>query len=587
MRLSEAFEIAARRPPQAARSWDLQLVCGFTPLHLETFVRARSRLRFPHDDLRIRTGLYGDLDGNLARAGESGSGGAIVVVEWSDLDPRLGLRSAAAWNARLPDDVLQQLREQTRRFEARLAACGGFPVAVAPPTLPLPPLTHFPPAQASPFEVQARAIVDGFLARISGLPRVCVVSDSQLAKRSPFSQRHDIALDLHTGFPYTLQHADALAELCLECLFPGEPKKALITDLDDTLWRGILGDAGADGVSWSIESRSQAHALYQNLLASLAESGVLIAVASKNDPTLVREAFQRPDILLKESQVWPIEAGWGPKSEAVQRILKAWNIGADSVVFVDDSAMELAEVGEKFPQVDCLRFPGHDPAAVVELLHTLRSLFGRAEVRPEDRLRLDSLRASATLEQGLAAELPGDFLERLGARLVLDFSRSPGDGRSLELVNKTNQFNLNGRRYSEAEWESYLQEPGAFLITAAYEDRFGPLGRIAVLAGRAHAGEVQVDTWAMSCRAFSRHIEFQMLLQLFRRFGPSRIRLAFAPTQRNGPLIDFLRRFVAGALPEGGLELSVAVFEQSCPTLFQEVIDNWTTSEISSRNACR
>ncbi len=584
MRLSEALQIGSRRPPQAARSWDIQLVCGFTPLHLETFVGARARLRFPHDDPRIRTGLYGDLEGNLTRAGEAGPGGVMVVFEWSDLDPRLGLRSAAAWHARLPDDVLVQLREQTRRIEARLGALGACPVAVAGPGLPLPALTPFPPAQASPFELEARAIVDGFLDRISGLPRVRVVSDSQLARRSPLWQRHDLPLELQAGFPYSLQHADALADLCLQCLFPAQPKKALITDLDDTLWRGILGDAGADGVSWSIESHSQVHTLYQQLLGSLAASGVLIAVASKNDPALVQEAFQRPDILLQESQVWPIEAGWGPKSEAVQRILKAWNIGADTVVFVDDSPMELAEVGEKFPQVECVRFPAHDPAAVVELLNTLRTLFGRVEVRPEDRLRLESLRAS---EQGPAPEVPGGFLERLGARLALDFSGVPGDGRALELVNKTNQFNLNGRRYSEAEWESYLQHPGAFLVTAAYEDRFGPLGRIAVLAGGTDGGDIRVDTWAMSCRAFSRHIEFQMLRQLYRRFGASRIRFAFAPTPRNGPLAEFLSRFVAGALPEDGLDLSLDVFEQSCPTLFQEVTDNWTTSEISSRNACR
>lgn len=588
MRLSEALQISRKPPPEAARSWALHLVCGFTPLHLETFILARARLRFPRENVRVLTGLFGDLEGNLTRARDSGGEGAIVVIEWSDLDRRLGLRSAAGWSAQVLDDLSLQLQESCRRLETRLAECrGSLPVAVAAPTLTLPPLTHFPPAQASPFEVQARSTVSEFLTRICSPRGVKVVSDSELAARSPFLQRHDVGLDLHTGFPYAIQHADVLAELCVECLFPKEPKKALITDLDDTLWRGILGDVGVDRVSWDLENRSQAHALYQQLLASLAESGILIAVVSKNDPALVREAFQRPDILLKASQAWPIEAGWGPKSEAVQRVLEAWNIGADGVVIVDDSPMELAEVAERFPEIDCLRFPSHDPAAIVGLIHALRSRFGRTEVREEDRLRLGSLRASATLEQARTAEVSPDFLERLGARLVLSFSEAPGDGRALELVNKTNQFNLNGRRYSEGEWRSYFQEPGAFLMTAAYEDRFGPLGRIAALAGRAQAGNVRVEVWVMSCRAFSRHIEFQMLRQLFGRFGVSRIQFAFAPTQRNDPLKEFFRRFVSYSLPEDGLDLPIAAFEHGCPALFHEVIDNWTTSETSLRNAFR
>ena len=145
--------------------------------------------------------------------------------------------------------------------------------------------------------------------------------------------------------------------LSVQCLFPAPPKKGIITDLDQTLWKGILGDAGVDGISWSLDGKSQAHALYQQVLASLADSGVLVAIASKNDPDLVEAALQRPDILLPPSQIFPMEVGWGVKSDAVGRILETWNIGADSVVFVDDSPMELAEVAEKYPGIECLRFP--------------------------------------------------------------------------------------------------------------------------------------------------------------------------------------------------------------------------------------
>ena len=138
---------------------------------------------------------------------------------------------------------------------------------------------------------------------------------------------------------------------------PRPAKKGLITDLDDTLWRGLLGEEGVAGISWDLDRHSHIHALYQQTLRALAESGVLIAVASKNDPALVTEALARRDLLLPKDCLFPIEVNWKAKSQSVYRILEAWNINADAVVFVDDSPIELAEVQSLFPAIKCLRFP--------------------------------------------------------------------------------------------------------------------------------------------------------------------------------------------------------------------------------------
>src|SRR5258708_4721571 len=251
-----------------------------------------------------------------------------------------------------------------------------MPVAVLATTLPIPPLTHLPPVQASAFELQLQCAKVHFLCRICSLPGIRLVSDSALVLRSPQTQRHDVKMELHAGFPYTIAHASASAELLVSCLFPAVPKKGLITDLDDTLWKGILGDVGVGALSWSLEDRSQAHAIYQQLIASLAESGVLVAVASKNDPDLVREAFAQPRLLLNEARVFPMEVNWGAKSESVGRILRAWNIGADSVVYVDDSPMELAEVAEQHPGIECIRCPAEDTSGIGEVGHSLRLVFG-------------------------------------------------------------------------------------------------------------------------------------------------------------------------------------------------------------------
>ena len=577
------MQINQRPVPEGGALRRIHLACGFTPLHLTTYLRAYARLRFAADDVEIATGLYGNLEGALRRVGQvptcppaersSPAEGAVVVVEWSDIDARLGLRSAAGWGAAVLADIVQQAGDRLRRLEDLIGAvAGAMPVAVVAPTLALPPLTHMPPTQAPAFELRLRGALAGFLERIAESPRVRVLSDTALAKRSPYAERHDIQLDLRTDFPYTLAHAAAVADLAIECLLPRPPRKGLITDLDDTLWQGILGDAGVDGVAWSLDRHAQPHGLYQQLLGSLAESGILIAVASRNDPAPVAEALDRPDILLKRAQIYPVMAGWGPKSESVARILKAWNIGEDSVVFVDDSPMELAEVGEKFPAMECLRFPSGDAAAVVALIHELRARFGKIEVREEDRLRAGSLSASAAfLEERSDGASPG-FLARLQAKLTLEYSTG-ADARAFELVNKTNQFNLNGRRFTEAEWTAYFQAPGAFLLTAGYDDRFGPLGKIAALMGCRTGDGLRADAWVLSCRAFSRQIEFQMLRHLFDKHAAQGIAFCFQATPRNGPLQEFFGRFLQPPLDDGRLELPAALFDQHCPSMFHQVIE--------------
>jgi len=351
-----------------------------------------------------------------------------------------------------------------------------------------------------------------------------------------------------------------VASLAVECLFPIAPKKGLLVDLDETLWQGILGDVGVEGVAWSLDRRAQQYGLFQQALGSLAESGVLIGVASKNDPALVTAAFERPDLRLKRAQIFPLIAEWGSKSESVNRILSAWNIAEDSVVFVDDSPMELAEVQERFPAIEFLRFPSDDTVQVLRLIRDLRDRFGKAEMREEDRLRSESLQASAAFLEEQKSAGDGDFLARLQATVTIECLSNGSDARALELINKTNQFNLNGRRFTEAEWAAYFEQPGSFLVTAAYEGRFGPLGKIGVLLGRRAKDGVRVDAWVLSCRAFSRHIDFQMLRHVFAQHGAESIGFCFRQTPRNGPVTNFFRRFSSALTTDGWLDLPARTF---------------------------
>jgi len=572
MRLIDALNTlnAARGRPDRV---EFDLLCGFQPLHLATLLGARLQQVEPRARVHIREGRYGDLAGNLERAAQAPCRGAAVVVEWDDLDPRLGIRHAGSWSHDRLADVLDNAERSLARLESALAALADAePVALCLPTLPLPPVALTPTWQASPLGTALAECIASFAARAGNVPGLRLLDHGHLDRVSP-APRRSARSELTTGFPYTHAHADAVARALARLLVPPVPKKGLITDLDDTLWSGILGEVGVDGVVWDLDDGAQQHGLYQALLAALAASGVLVAVVSRNDPALVEQAFERGDLRLSASQVFPIIARWSSKSDAVAEVLQAWNVGPESVVFVDDSPLELAEVQQRFPEIECIAFPSRDADAVLVLLEDLRDRFGKEHVQAEDVLRLESLRTSSRLQGAAAAGGPVDadaFLSTLDARIRV---RAGADvaRRAFELVNKTNQFNLNGERYGEAEWRSLLAAPGSFVLGLDYEDKFGPLGTIAVVTGRRAGDEVRVERWVMSCRAFARRIEHATLRLLFEELGATAALLDFRPTDRNGPLREFLAELVDVPSAPALLRITREDFEAACAPTFHAV----------------
>jgi FkbH-like protein len=572
VKLIEALQLLRRPLPDEGPRLRVTLACGFTPLHLETFLAATLRRDAPATRVEVGTGLFDDLAGTVERAAAADADAVAVVVEWADVDPRLGIRSLGGWGPEEVADVLAFAAERVARLEAALRALAATTTVVCClPTLPLPPAFAQHPLESGGPELQLRRLLAGLAEALAAEPRIRVASAQALDARSPLAERLDVKGALASGFPYTLPHAAAVAEALAFLIRDPAPKKGLITDLDDTVWAGLLGEVGVDGVRFSLDQGAQDHGLYQQMLASLAASGVLVAVASKNEPDLVDEAFAREDLVLRRDAVFPFEVSWGPKSAAVARILDTWNIGPDAVVFVDDSPLELAEVAAAFPEIECVRFPSGDPNELWGFLGRLRELFGKRTVTAEDSLRLASIRSASELRRSVAAA--GDsngFLESVDGEVALTCDSAP-DARALELINKTNQFNLNGRRLSEAEFHTRLEDPSAFLLTAGYRDRFGPLGKIAAVLGRRDGDTVAIDSWVMSCRAFSRRIEHHTLAYLFEALGAEAIVLDYEATPRNG----VLREFLDSLGPDAGARITRDGFEAAAPALVHRV----TTAE--------
>jgi FkbH-like protein len=403
---------------------------------------------------------------------------------------------------------------------------------------------------------------------------VKLINPQRLDEVSPLSGRFNPKTEISNGFPYYLEHASKLAELFVTLIKNAQSRKGLITDLDDTLWAGTLGEVGVEGISWDLESGAHIHGLYQRFLSSLASAGVLLAVASKNDPALVEQALTRGDILVAQDDLFPLEVHWGPKSESIGRILKQWNIAPDDAVFIDDSPMEVAEVQASFPQMEAIVFPKNDPLAIWELLKQLRDRFAKSSLSVEDQMRLGSIRDSAAIrELGQGTDVRADnFLRNSEATVVFSSTPDVHDSRAFELINKTNQFNLNGKRLGQSEWLNLLQDPCAFLLTATYEDRYGPLGKIAVIMGKNDGSSLRVCSWVMSCRAFSRRIEHQCLKYLFEKMAVEEIVFDYQPTPRNGPIQNFFAELLGEPAPPR-FSLQRVLFQEKAPALFHRVVE--------------
>jgi FkbH-like protein len=536
---------AGAEQAEPSRTYRVGIACSFTPLHLETFALAYITRKRPGMTISAVSGIYGDLPGTVDQLAQAGVDSCVALVEWFDLDPRLGCRDAVGAPVAEIDDILSTARLRLERIASRLQALGRqCPTALALPSLDLPAVYEGNRSRVGSFRASLNLMLAEFAAAVIEVPGLRVVAPEAVASdlSAPGAPR-DLRSDIRSGFPYSVAHASALAQAAVEVLLPAPTKKGLITDLDDTLWRGLAGEIGPDAVTWDLDSGSLAHALYQQLLAGLSRRGVLLAVASKNDPEVVDKALGRADLLVSADMIYPVAASWGPKSRAVGEILRAWNIAASDVVFVDDSLTELAEVEAKYPEITTVPFPTGDANAIAATLSELAGLFWREHVTAEDSLRLSSLRSAAELEQAVtSAEDELAFLRDLDGRITIRSGRSWEQPRALELVNKTNQFNLNGRRFDEVQWRELCNRPGSIVWTISYEDRFGQLGVISVLAGLRTQRTITVDCWVLSCRAFSRAIEHHVLRSLCQVYNAARIDLDFMPTERNDVLRALLDR---------------------------------------------
>lgn len=325
------------------------------------------------------------------------------------------------------------------------------------------------------------------------------------------------------------------------------PRKVLALDLDNTLWGGIVGEVGPLGVIVAGSAEGEAFLAFQRYLKSLADRGILLVVCSKNNPEDAREPFRsNPEFVLRLDDFAAFEANWSPKVQSLRRIASTLRLGLDSFVFFDDNAAEREHVRQALPEVLVLEAPA-DPSGFVRVLEDSLA-FEALALTAEDRLRQAQYVAEGHRRAAAeGASTLDDYLRSLDMHGVV---REIGDvdmPRVVQLLAKTNQFNLTTRRHGVEDVRRLLGTPGAIGLTLRVRDRFGDHGLVALAiavpdeSSAEEARTLRVDSFLMSCRVIGRtaeHLLIRRLIETARTLGYRALVGEYVPSSKNGLVRD-------------------------------------------------
>ena len=429
-----------------------------------------------------------------------------------------------------------------------LRRIGGIPAIVQ--TIPAPPLSLFGSYDRR-MAGTARALAEEANRRIAALAEKsgCYLLDAAtLAERIGTERWFDPVVWHSFKLPFAASCVPAYADGVGRLIgaIRGKSRKCLVLDLDNTIWGGVVGDDGMEGLALGAGTATgEAFLAVQRLALDLRARGVMLAVSSRNDEQTARAPFrEHPDMLLREEHISVFQANWLDKAANIEAIAKALNIGVDALVLLDDNPAERAFVRAALPGVAVPELPA-DPSWYARYL-SAAGYFEAISFTAEDRMRADAYVADARRAEVMTrARDVGDYLQSLDMTMTVASFDARSRQRIAQLINKSNQFNLTTQRYTEAEIAAFQEDPAIYTLQARLRDRFGDLGMISVVICRPsqQGGEPvwSIDSWVMSCRVLGRQVEMAMLSEIVtaaRRHGVLWLFGRYHPTPKNGMVAD-------------------------------------------------
>jgi len=405
----------------------------------------------------------------------------------------------------------------------------------------------------------------GLLRLAARYPGVSVIDlDPLLADAGPVNDpRLSLYAKAHLGDELLSRYAREVGHLAQA--LRGRTKKALVVDLDNTLWDGVLGDDGPDGVAAAGTLRGEAFGRFQQVVKHLGSQGVVLAVSSKNDQDAVLRALQEnPDMVLREPDFARINANWAPKDANLRDLAAGLNLGLDSFVFADDSPFETGLVAASLPQVAVVQLDDEPAWHVGRLLAD--GWFDTLAITDEDRARGGLYRAEAARQVLLEnTDSPEEYLRELGITVTVARVLERDVPRVSQLTLRTNQFNLTTLRLQPEEVRARAEDPQQLVLAVRSADRFGDNGTVGAIFARRSGDTLHIDNVLLSCRVFSRGIEQAALSALLRHAAATGLAKAegvYRPSPKNANFRGFYAAQGFEPVAEPGGEAARLVFRR-------------------------
>lgn len=320
----------------------------------------------------------------------------------------------------------------------------------------------------------------------------------------------------------------------------GIARKVLLVDLDNTLWGGVIGEDGVEGIALGEDGLGKVHRDFQTRLKALKEQGTLLAIVSKNNESDVEHVFLRhPMMVLKTDDFVARKVSWSPKTEAIADLSKELSLGLDSFVLIDDSPVERELVRQALPQVCVPEFP-RDPYTLNSWFEDVaREHFDTLVVTEEDTRRTELYRADIERQSASRSFTSlDDFYRGLDMKMRVWEGHREQTARLAQLTQRTNQFNLTTRRYDTADFERLFSSSDVRVYDIELSDRYGSNGIVGLIIARLSERTAEIDTFLMSCRVIGRKVEhtfFAYVVNDLHKLGIDRIKAEYVPTAKNAP----------------------------------------------------